>query len=99
MPHVFARACAPPRSPRRLAVLTLCAVALLGGVARAQTAQGLRVVPLVRGEQVFVTFDLTDGFTEEVRAAIKSGLKTTYTYTVELRLAVPGWVDRTMGVA
>jgi hypothetical protein len=65
----------------------------------AQGSQGLRVVPLVRDDRVLVSFDLTNGFTEDVRAAIKSGLRTTYTYTVELRLAVPVWVDRTMGAA
>ncbi len=67
--------------------------------AYAQSAQALRVVPIVRGDQVLVSFDLTDGFTDEVRAAIRSGLKTTFTYTVELRLAVPGWVDRNIGTA
>ena len=82
--------------------LALCAVALVGvaaGRAQAQTSEGLRVVPLVRDEQVLVSFTLNDGFTEEVRAAIQSGLKTTFTYAVDLRLDVPGWVDRTMGTS
>jgi hypothetical protein len=57
------------------------------------------VVPLVRADQVLITFELRDGFTPDVRAAIQSGLKTTFTYTVDLRLDVPGWVDRTMGTA
>jgi hypothetical protein len=48
---------------------------------------------------VLVSFTLADGFTDEVRAAIQSGLKTTFTYTVDLRLDVPGWVDRTIGTA
>jgi hypothetical protein len=65
--------------------------------ARAQ--EGLRVVPLVRADNVLVTFSLTDGFTDEVRAAIQSGLKTTFTYAVDLKLDVPGWVDRTIGSA
>ena len=64
-----------------------------------QSAAALRVVPLVRGDQVLVTFELRDGFTPEVRAAIHSGLKTTFTYTVDLRLDVPGWVDRTIATA
>jgi hypothetical protein len=34
-----------------------------------------------------------------VRAAIQSGLKTTFTYAAELRLDVPGWVDRTMATS
>jgi hypothetical protein len=74
-------------------------VGLAAGRAAAQTSEGLRVVPLVRDEQVLVSFSLNDGFTDEVRAAIQSGLKTTFTYAAELRLDVPGWVDRTMGTA
>jgi hypothetical protein len=62
----------------------------------AQVQEGLRIVPLVRDDHVLVTFELADGFTEEVRAAIHSGLKTTFTYTVDLRLEVPAWVDRTI---
>jgi hypothetical protein len=74
-----------------------CASLMAPGVASAQ--DGLRVVPLVRQDHVLVSFNLTDGFTEEVRAAIQSGLKTTFTYAVELKLDVPGWVDRTIGRA
>jgi len=74
-------------------------VALAAGRVSAQTSEGLRVIPLVRDEQVLVSFTLNDGFTDEVRAAIQSGLKTTFTYAAELRLDVPGWVDRTMGTA
>ena len=54
---------------------------------------------MVRDGTVYVTFDLASGFTEDVRAAIQSGLKTTFTYDVELRLDVPGWVDRTVGTS
>jgi hypothetical protein len=82
--------------------LAACLVALLtlsAGGAFAQTSEGLRVVPLVKDDQVFVSFTLNDGFTEEVRAAIQSGLKTTFTYATELRLDVPGWVDRTMSTS
>lgn len=57
------------------------------------------MVPLVKDDHVMVSFDLTDGFTDDVRAAIHSGLKTTFTYTVDLRESVSGWVDRTMGSA
>ena len=76
--------------------------ALAGGllacslVATLAAAADLRIVPLVRDDQVLVTFELADGFTDEVRAAIRSGLKTTFTYTVDLRLEVPVWVDRTI---
>lgn len=57
----------------------------------------LRVVPLVKDDHVLVSFDLTAGYTDDVHAAIQSGLKTTFTYNVELREDVPGWIDRTMG--
>jgi hypothetical protein len=79
----------------------LTAVALLVVVAplAAQAPQGLRVVPVLRDEQVVVTFELRDGFTPDVRAAIESGLKTTFTYTVDLRLDVPGFLDRTIRTA
>ena len=77
---------------------TLVVVLLTSGPA-AFAQEGLRVVPLVRDDQVLVTFTLADGFTDEVRAAVQSGLKTTFTYTVELKLDVPGWVDRTIGTA
>lgn len=83
--------------PRRLALLALLAFA--GAPAAAQTSEGLRVVPLVRDDLVLVSFSLNDGFTDEVRAAIQSGLKTTFTYATELRLDVPGWVDRTMATS
>ena len=46
-----------------------------------------------------MTFELSDGFSPDVRAAILSGLKTTFTYTVDLRLDVPIWADRTIGTA
>jgi len=82
-------------------IVGVCALAFVIGAqpAYGQTAQTLRVVPLVRDGQVLVSFELTNGLTDEVRAAILSGLKTTYTYDVELRLDVPAWVDRTIGTA
>jgi uncharacterized protein DUF4390 len=91
MRHVSART--------RVCGAVLCALAVMSAAPRAQTAQTLRVVPIVHGDQVLVSFELTDGLTAEVRQAILSGLKTTFTYTVELRLDVPAWVDRTIGVA
>lgn len=60
------------------------------------SADGLRIVPLIRDGHVLVTFQMQDGFTDEVRAAIQSGLKTTFTYTIDLRTAVGAWLDRTI---
>lgn len=85
----------------RLWLVVFATVPFFAGAstAFAQARQTLRVVPLVRDgdDQVLVSFELTNGLTEEVRAAIKSGLKTTFTYTVELRMEVPLFVDRTIG--
>lgn len=75
------------------------ALLLLTSVATLYAAEGLRIVPLVRDDSVLVSFELTDGYTEEVRDAVKSGLKTTFTYTVELRQDVPAWVDRTIATS
>jgi hypothetical protein len=84
---------------RRIVLLSAFALLATGSSLLAQTGESLRIIPLVRDDHVLVTFDLQDGFTDEVRAAIKSGLKTTFTYNVELRLDVPGWVDRTIGTS
>ena len=82
-------------APLRLLMWSALTVFLLSATVLAQQ-EGLRIVPLVRDDHVLVTFELADGFPEEVRAAIHSGLKTTFTYTVDLRLEVPAWVDRTI---
>jgi Domain of unknown function (DUF4390) len=86
----------------RVSVLTgLCALVLLASASPlyAQTPQTLRVIPLVKDDRVLVSFELVNGLTDEIRAAIQSGLTTTFTYTIELRMDVPAWVDRTIGTA
>jgi hypothetical protein len=84
-----------PFSPAVACCATLLLMAASG--LSAQVAQALRVVPLVRADKVQISIELRDGFTPDVRAAIHSGLETTFTYTVDLRLDVAGWIDRTMG--
>lgn len=79
-----------------VALLTLGLVA----VAADAFAEGtLRIVPLVRGEQVVVSVDLDNGYTEEVRQVINGGVRTTFTYEVALKMIVPAWVDRTVAAA
>jgi hypothetical protein len=82
---------------RRLGVWCLVGVTLLGTVGSA--AESLRIVPLIADGEVLVTFELADAYTQEVRDAIASGLRTTFTYDVELRMPVAGWVDRTIATA
>ena len=55
-----------------------------------------QLTPLVRDGELLVSFVLQDGLTDDVREVIHSGLRTSFVYTVELRLVVPGWIDRTV---
>ena len=82
---------------RRLAICCVAGIALLGGPA--YSAESLRIVPLVSEGEVLVSFELSDAYTQDVREAIASGLRTTFTYDVELRMPVAGWVDRTIATA
>jgi hypothetical protein len=59
----------------------------------------LRIMPVVRNHQVVVSFTLAQAYNEDVRDAIASGLRTTFTYDVQLRMVVPAWVDRTVATA
>lgn len=89
-----------PRTADRPAVRRLFLVILLAASSvTALAAEGVRIVPLVRDESVLVSFELTDGYTPEVKDAVHSGLKTTFTYTIELRQDVPAWVDRTIATS
>ncbi len=79
------------------ALMLVLSVAALGGVAYAEGT--LRIVPLVRAEQVLVSVELDNGYTEEVRQVINGGVRTTFTYSVDLKMIVPAWVDRTIATA
>ena len=74
-----------------LVVLMAMAAAAVG-----QAAGTLRIVPIVRDEQVLLSIDLDDGYTAEVREVINGGVRTTFTYEVDLKMIVPAWVDRTI---
>src|SRR5688572_16410067 len=80
-------------------VLLLSVIALLSAVALLQAAATLRIVPIVRDQSVIVSVELADAYTEEVRASIASGLRTTVTYDVEMRMSVSAWVDRTIAAS
>jgi len=76
-----------------------CAVVLLAAGVVARAAEVVRILPIVRNDQVVVSCELSDAYTDEVREAISSGLRTTFTYDLELRMVVPAWVDRTIATA
>ena len=68
---------------------------MLLAAAPARSQESLRITPLTYNNHVVVSFELNDAYNEAVREAIASGLRTTFTYTLELR--TPGWVDRVVG--
>jgi Domain of unknown function (DUF4390) len=74
-------------------------LAFLAMMAAVQGDERLQIKPLVQEKQVLVSLEIADGYTDEVREAIASGLRTTFTYEVELRMVVAGWVDRTISTA
>ena len=63
---------------------------LAAGAIAARAAESFRIVPIVGDDKVLVSFELADAFTDEIRQAISSGLRTTFTYEIELRMVVPG---------
>jgi hypothetical protein len=62
-------------------------------------AQSVQVTPLARDGRLLVTLRMNDIFTEEVRAAMHSGLRITFLYDVELKRSTALWVDRTIATA
>jgi hypothetical protein len=81
---------------RRSWLIGIAAVGVAVAAARLRAAETLRIMPIVRDNRVVVSVELADAYTDEVREAISSGLRTTFTYDVELRMVVPVWVDRTI---
>lgn len=75
----------------------LCLVALAS--AAVQAGETLRVKPIVHSDQVLVSFEVVDGYNSDVRDAIASGLRTTFSYQVELRTVARMWLDRTIATA
>ena len=56
----------------------------------------LQVVSLTRDGVVYVSFTFPNGFTDDMRDALRSGLQTAISYDIELRKEVPVWFDRTL---
>jgi len=79
---------------RRSVCLLLSWILLAAAVAAQQ--QALQVVSLARDGRVLVSLKLTDAFTDEVRAAIQSGMNTSFVYDIELKRGSTLWLDRTI---
>ena len=61
-----------------------------------QPGQNLQVVPLSRDGEVLISFKLEEKLTDEIRAAIHSGLTIKFVYKVDLRRSSAVWFDRTI---
>jgi len=70
---------------------------LLLAITPLRSQETLRIVPFISDNRVLVSFELNDAYTPEVREAIASGLRTTFSYQLELR--TPALIDRTVGTA
>jgi hypothetical protein len=72
---------------------------LLAALLMGPGAQTLQVVPLPRDGEVLVSFKLDEALTDDIKAAIQSGLTVKFVYKVELRRSSAVWVDRTIAQA
>jgi hypothetical protein len=68
----------------------------IGLVAAVEAAESLRVTPILHDDTVVVSCELADAYTDAIRQAIASGLRTTFTYELELRTVGTAWLDRTI---
>jgi len=79
-----------------VAFLSLAAPASLAAQASNQT---LQVAPLPRDGEVLVSFKLEEPLTDEIRAAIQSGLTVKFSYKVDLLRSSAAWFDRRIASA
>lgn len=85
---------------RRNAIVLAVTLAAVGAARVAlRAAESLRIVPIVSQNRVLVSAELSDAYADDIKEAIASGLRTTFTYDIQLRVVVPGWVDRTIATA
>lgn len=80
----------------RLVLLLWC---LLGAASVAAADPTIRVQTTLHDGEVRVSFDVAEGVSESVRAAIQSGLPTTFAYDVSLHESSRWWFDRTIAYA
>jgi hypothetical protein len=81
---------------RGLLLLLFLLNSAMGAQVPGQTVQ---VIPLPRDGEVLVSFKLDEELTEDIRAAIHSGLTIKFVYKVDLRRSSAVWLDRTIAAA
>ena len=77
----------------RVVLLLVC---VLGLTAPAWAEPSVQVRTSLHDGEVRVSFDVADAVPDAVRAAIQSGLPTTFAYDVTLQQPVRWWLDRTI---
>ncbi|NUR55220.1 MAG: DUF4390 domain-containing protein [Acidobacteria bacterium] len=82
---------------RRASLLLLAS--LVVAASAAPPRETIEVVPLIRDGEVLVSFKLDEAMTDDIRAAIHSGLTIKLVYTVDLRRTAAVWFDRTIATA
>src|SRR5690242_19808536 len=81
------------RKIRTWVIVAIAGVVLAAVAARAD--ENLQIKPvLIRDNHVVVSYELEDAYTAAVKDAIASGLRTSFSYDLELRTKVPAWIDR-----
>jgi hypothetical protein len=74
--------------------MLMCSLLILLTTAAPRAQETLRITPFISDGRVVVSFELNDAYNASVREAIASGLRTTFSYELELR--TPAWIDRTI---
>jgi hypothetical protein len=95
---------AASREKRERRVGAICRVGVLLATVLVATAvvsadDPIRVTPLAREGRILLSFEMPQGISKDMSAAIHSGLTTIFTYEVELRRSMPMWFDRTIDQA
>ncbi len=74
---------------------TVLVLALVAASVAVRADEVLQVKPvLIRDNHLVVSYELEDSYNAAVKDAIASGLRTTFSYDLELRTKVPAWIDR-----
>jgi hypothetical protein len=76
-------------------IFSVSVALLLFTAATARSQETLKITPFISDNHVLVSFELDEAYNDAVREAIASGLRTTFTYELELRTFA--WIDRTVG--
>jgi len=69
--------------------------ALVAAAVAVRADETLQIKPvLIRDNHVVVSYEYENAYNATVKDAIASGLRTTFSYDLELRTKVPAWIDR-----